>query len=197
MRILAVSDVESKYLYDYYTPGKLDNLDMIIACGDLSVEYLEFLVTLADVPLLYVHGNHDDGYKREPEGCICIDDKIFEYNGVRFVGFGGSYRYKEGKYMYSERQMKIRLHKMWLKIRRRGGFDVLVTHAPARHLNDFDNLTHRGFECFNSLLDRFHPKLFVHGHVHTNYGARIPRKCDRNGTTVINATDHYILDIDI
>ena len=197
MRILAVSDIESKYLYDYYTPGKLDNLDLIIACGDLSEEYLEFLVTLADVPLLYVHGNHDDHFKREPEGCVCIDDKFYEYNGVRFVGLGGCYRYKEGKYMYTERKMKLRVQKLWLKIRRHHGFDVLVTHAPAWHLNDFDNLTHRGCNCFNTLLDKFKPKLFFHGHVHTNYGARIPRKCEHNGTVVINATDHYILEIDI
>ena len=197
MRILAVSDIESKYLYDYYTPGKLDNLDLIIACGDLSEEYLEFLVTLADVPLLYVHGNHDDHFKREPEGCVCIDDKFYEYKGVRFVGLGGCYRYKEGKYMYTERKMKLRVQKLWLKIRRHHGFDVLVTHAPAWHLNDFDNLTHRGFNCFNTLLDKFKPKLFFHGHVHTNYGARIPRKCEHNGTVVINATDHYILEIDI
>ena len=197
MRILAVSDIESKYLYDYYTPGKLDNIDMIIACGDLSTEYLEFLVTLSDVPLLYVHGNHDDKNKREPEGCICIDEKFYELNGIRFVGLGGSYRYKDGKYMYSERQMKRRIQKLWFKIRRHGGFDVLVTHAPARHLNDLDNRTHRGFTCFNHLLDRYKPKLFFHGHVHTNYGARIPQKCEHNGTTVINATDHYFLDVDL
>lgn len=196
MRILAVSDIESKYLYDYYTPGKLDNIDIIIACGDLSVDYLEFLVTLADVPLLYVHGNHDDKFKREPEGCVCIDEKFYEYKGIRFIGLGGSYRYKDGKYMYSERQMKRRIQKLWFKIRRHGGIDVLVTHSPARHLNDFDNHTHRGFNCFNLLLERYKPKLFVHGHVHTNYGARIPRKCEHNGTTVINATDHYFLEMD-
>ena len=180
MRILAVSDKRSPSLYDYYSEGD----------G-------EFLVTLADVPLLYVHGNHDDHFKREPEGCVCIDDKFYEYNGVRFVGLGGCYRYKEGKYMYTERKMKLRVQKLWLKIRRHHGFDVLVTHAPAWHLNDFDNLTHRGFNCFNTLLDKFKPKLFFHGHVHTNYGARIPRKCEHNGTVVINATDHYILEIDI
>lgn len=196
MRILTVSDVESDYLYEYYAPGKLDNVDLIIACGDLNVEYLEFLVTMANCPLLYVHGNHDDKFKREPEGCICIDDKFYVHNGIRFVGLGGSYRYREGKYMFSERQMKIRVHKMWIKIRRHRGLDVLVTHAPARHLNDMDNRTHRGFECFNSLLDRLKPKLFVHGHVHTNYGAMIPQRCEYNGTIVINATDHYFLDID-
>ncbi len=194
MKILAVSDVESKYLYDFYTPGMLDDVDLIVACGDLTVEYLEFLVTMSNKPLVYVHGNHDDNYCREPEGCICIDDRFFEYKGVRFVGFGGSYQYKEGKYMYSERRMHLRILRLKMKIRHHKGFDVLVTHAPARHLNDFDNLTHRGFECFNRLLERYHPKLFIHGHVHTNYG-RIPRRMEHEGTVIINATDHYFLEI--
>ncbi len=197
MRILAVSDIESEYFYDYYTPDKLQGVDLIIGCGDLSVEYLEFLVTMAGCPLFYIHGNHDDKYKREPEGCVCIDDRFFEYKGIRFVGLGGCYRYKDGKYMYTERQMKRRIQKLWFKIRKKGGFDVLVTHAPARHLNDFDNITHRGFECFNLLLDRYSPKLFVHGHVHTNYGARIPRRTEHGDTLVINATDHCFLDIEI
>lgn len=197
MKILVVSDVESKYLYDFYSPEKLEGVELIIGCGDLSEEYLEFLVTMANCPLLYIHGNHDDHFKREPEGCICIDDEFYEYKGIRFVGLGGSYRYKDGKYMYTERQMKHRVQRLWFKIRKHGGFDVLVTHAPARHLNDFDNLTHRGFSCFNLLLERYSPKLFLHGHVHTNYGARIPRKTEHGDTIVINATDHYMLDIDI
>lgn len=197
MKILVVSDIESKYLYDFYSPEKFEGVELIIGCGDLSEEYLEFLVTMANCPLLYIHGNHDDHFKREPEGCICIDDEFYEYKGIRFVGLGGSYRYKDGKYMYTERQMKHRVQRLWFKIRKHGGFDVLVTHAPARHLNDLDNLTHRGFSCFNLLLERYSPKLFLHGHVHTNYGARIPRKTEHGDTIVINATDHYMLDIDI
>ena len=197
MRILAVSDVESKYYYDFYSEGKLDGIDLIIACGDLNVEYLEFLVTMGNCPLMYIHGNHDANFKREPEGCICIDDKFYEYKGIRFVGLGGSYRYKDGEYMYTERQMRRRVHRLWLTLRRRRGFDVLVTHAPARHFNDFDTLTHRGFECFNALLDKYRPKLFLHGHVHTNYGARIPQRSERGGTLVINATDHCVIDIDL
>ncbi len=59
MRILAVSDVESPYLYEHYRPGRLDGIDLILSCGDLHPEYLEFLVTMGRCPLLYVHGNHD------------------------------------------------------------------------------------------------------------------------------------------
>ena len=197
MRILAVSDIESKSLYDFFSPDKVEGVELIIGCGDLREEYLEFLVTMINVPLLYIHGNHDDHFKREPEGCVCIDDKFYEYKGIRFVGLGGSFRYREGAYMYTEREMKRRIFKLWPKIRFHKGFDVLVTHCPARHINDFDTITHRGFDCFNKLLDKYKPKLFMHGHIHRNYGARIPQKSEHNGTVIINASDYCIFDIDI
>lgn len=196
MRILAVSDEESKYLYDYYRPGKLDGFDMIISCGDLSVEYLEFLVTLADCPLVYIHGNHDEKHKSVPTGCICADDKLVEVNGVRILGFGGSYKYREGKYMYTENQMKNRIRKKWLSIKRRGGIDILMTHAPARHLNDLETIPHRGFECFNTLLEKYKPRLFVHGHVHRSYNNRIPQKCSHGDTVVVNAFEYCVIDMD-
>ena len=197
MRILAVSDIESKSLYDFFSPEKVEGVELIIGCGDLREEYLEFLVTMMNVPLLYIHGNHDDHFKREPEGCVCIDDKFYEYKGIRFVGLGGSFRYRDGKYMYTEGEMKRRIFKLLPKLLFHKGFDVLVTHCPARHLNDFDTITHRGFDCFNRLLEKYKPKLFMHGHIHRNYGARIPQKSDHNGTLVINASDYCIFDIDI
>ena len=68
MKILAVADEESKSLWDYFAPEKLDGCDMIVACGDLRASYVTFLATMAPVPLLYVHGNHDAGYDRRPAG---------------------------------------------------------------------------------------------------------------------------------
>ena len=194
MRILAVSDEEAKSLYEYYRPGKLDGFDMILSCGDLHPAYLEFLVTMAHCPLFYVHGNHDDRYGREPEGCICVDDRLQVYKGVRIVGLGGSCRYRDGQYMYTERQMKRRLFRLGYPLRRAGGFDILLTHAPLHGLNDLDDLPHRGFNCFRRLLDRWHPKLFIHGHVHRNYGQGIPQRCSYGDTTVINAFEYCILD---
>ena len=196
MRILAVADEESKYYYDSYRPGKLDGIDLIIACGDLSVEYLEFLVTMADCPLVYIHGNHDEKHKRTPTGCLCVEDKLVEINGLRIIGFGGSYKYRDGKYMYTEKQMEARVRKKWLTLKKHGGIDVLVTHAPARRLNDLETIPHRGFECFNKLLDKYQPRLFVHGHVHCSYNHRIPQRCVRGETTVVNAFDHCIIDLD-
>lgn len=195
MKILAVADVESKYFYEYYSPGKLKDYDLIIACGDLRVSYLEFLVTMARCPLLYVHGNHDDRFHREPEGCICIDDCLYEYQGLRILGLGGSYRYGGGQYMYTERQMRKRIRRLWFRLWRKGGFDILVTHAPARGINDFDTLSHRGFDCFVKLLDRYQPKLFLHGHIHRNYGVEIPRETQRGETRILNAYEYTVVEI--
>ena len=187
MKILAVSDETAHSLYEYYKPGRLDGYELILACGDLRPEYLEFLVTMARCPLLYVHGNHDEGNRREPEGCVCIDDMLYVHRGLRIVGLGGSYRYRPGKYMYTERDMRRRIARMYWKIRRAGGVDIVVTHAPARHLGDQEDLAHRGFSCFRWLLERFHPKYFVHGHIHRNYGHNIPLRLSFGETVILNA----------
>ena len=196
MRILAVSDETAKQYYDYYTPGKLAQFDLILSCGDLKREYLEFLVTMAHCPLLYVRGNHDDGFATQPpEGCECIDGRFVEVGGLRIVGLGGAYRYREGENLYSERQMRRRIRKLGKKLKRAGGFDILLAHAPARAVNDFDDLAHRGFACFTELLDRWHPRFFVHGHIHLRYAPHIPRVTQRGDTTVINACGHYIIEL--
>ena len=59
MKILAISDEESKSLWDFFDREKVEGVDLIISCGDLDPRYLSFLVTLVNVPVLYVHGNHD------------------------------------------------------------------------------------------------------------------------------------------
>ena len=52
MKILLVADEESRYYWDYYQRGRLDDIDLIISCGDLKSEYLTFLVTMGKAPLL-------------------------------------------------------------------------------------------------------------------------------------------------
>ena len=81
MKILCVADEESPALWDYYTPGRLAEYDLILACGDLKANYLTFLVTMGRGRLLYVHGNHDGGYERfPPEGCDCVDGDLLFVN---------------------------------------------------------------------------------------------------------------------
>ena len=195
MKILAVADVESRYYYEYYTPGKLDEFDLILGCGDLRREYLEFLATMSRCPVLYVRGNHNVDYlKRPPEGCVCVDGGLYVHEGVRILGLGGSFRYRAGEDMYTEAQMRRRIARARPALWKHRGFDILLTHAPMYGLNDLDNLAHRGFECFRGLLDVYAPKYFLHGHVHRTYGINIPQKCEYGGTTVINAYEHCVFE---
>ena len=196
MKILVVADVKSPYYFDCYTPGRLKDFDLILSCGDLSKEYLEFLVTMARCPLYYVPGNHDETFDlHPPEGCESIDGRLVEYRGVRILGLGGSYQYRPGSQQYTERQMAARIRRLNWTIRRHRGFDILVTHAPARGVNDLDTPAHRGFECFSDLIDRWQPKWFLHGHVHLNYGMNLPRKAERGQTQIVNAYEYQVIEI--
>jgi Icc-related predicted phosphoesterase len=57
IRILAVADEVEETLYGE-TLGQLQP-DLVVSCGDLPFDYLEYIVTVLSVPLLYVPGNHD------------------------------------------------------------------------------------------------------------------------------------------
>lgn len=196
MKILFLADEESKKIWDFFHKEDYEDIDLVISCGDLKPEYLSFVATMIPVPLMYVHGNHDDKYERRPpEGCICIEDRVVMFNGVRIMGLGGSYRYKPGKNQYTELEMERRVHKMFFKIKSKRGFDILVTHAPAEGLHDGEDLCHKGFGTFNQLIEKYHPKYFVHGHVHMNYGRDIPRIDQIGDTKVINAYEKYVLEI--
>ena len=98
--------------------------------------------------------------------------------------------------MFTEKQMQKRVRRLRFKIMRKKGFDILLTHSPARHINDFDSLSHRGFECFKDLIEKYHPKYFVHGHIHKNYGINIPQRTEYGDTVIINACDYCIFDYD-
>ena len=92
---------------------------------------------------------------------------------------------------YTERAMRRRIRKLWWKLVRYRGFDILVTHAPAYQLNDMEDLPHRGFRCFRHIMEKYEPKFFFHGHVHANYGRGFKRVDTFCKTTVINGYECY------
>ena len=196
LHILLLADHKSRLLYDFYEPERIKDIDLIISCGDLPQEYLSFFVTLCNVPLLYVRGNHDKSYgPNPPEGCICIEDDIFVYKGIRILGLGGSMQYiPKAPNQYTERQMRFRVKKLFFKLWRHKGFDILVSHAPARELGDLPDLPHRGFAIFRTLMEKYEPKFFFHGHVHANYSRNFKRKNTYHKTAIVNAYEFYVVE---
>lgn len=199
MRILAVSDVESKFIWEYFDPAMFRGVDLMISCGDLDAKYLSYLVTMIPVPLFYVPGNHDKSYLYSPpEGCECIDGRIVNYKGLRLMGLGGCKSPRPNTFEYSERQMSTRVKKMSRIIKKSDGFDVLVTHAPAFGLGDSEGTYHEGFETFRSLVDTYKPALHLFGHKHLSCSPVKKDAAFRYGETdMINVSGYRFIDIDV
>ena len=198
MKILFIADEEYKGFWEFYDPKRLDGVDLIVSCGDLNPSYLEFLESMTNVPLLYVRGNHDTKYDQKPPlGCECIDDRIYDFKGLRILGLGGSMRYTPGRLdQFTEEEMEKRIQKLNRQIVLMNGFDILVTHAPARGYGDMDDLPHQGFECFNSIMNKWKPKYMFYGHVHGCYSHEFQREREHSsGTKLINAYNYYFCDI--
>ena len=197
MKILLLSDEESPLFWDYYQPSRVEGVDLILSSGDLAAEYLSFLVTMTNLPLLYVHGNHDGTYdERPPEGCRCIDGQLVTVNGLRILGLGGSMRYNGGPHQYTEAQMARRVQLARLRTLRSGAPDIVLAHAPLAGFGDRPDPAHRGYRCLLSYVEDTRPRYFIHGHVHQRYLPDFRRIRQLGGTTVINASGYYLLDTD-
>jgi len=193
MKILIVSDVISPLLYEHINVEKFSDIDLILSAGDLRSRYLTFLTTVLKKPLLYIHGNHDTHYDDQPPlGCICIEDIVYDFNGLKIAGLGGCREYRGGKHQYSERAMSKKIKKNKKAFKK--GFDILLTHSPAFGLGDGDDHAHIGFKSYIKLLDDHKPKYMIHGHQHLNYKQQ-ERIIQYNETTIINGFQYYILDL--
>jgi Icc-related predicted phosphoesterase len=185
----------------------------VLSCGDLPSDYLEYLVSRLDIPLLYVPGNHDPSLKPPdmtwvplrtelpvpgPEGCINIDRRVVEVRGFRIAGLGGSLRYKEGPNQYTQAQMGRRALRLELSLRLRRArngrkLDILVTHAPAFGVAEAIDAAHVGFVAFLRLIRNFRPVLAVHGHIHP-YGRAIPERMI-GPTRIVNVVPWRLIEI--
>lgn len=197
MHILAVADRRHRALYDYFDPDRWMDIDLVLSCGDLDASYLSFLVTVIHAPLLYVPGNHDERYlKNPPEGCDSVDGVVVKIKGIRVGGLGGSMWYNGRDLQYTEHQMRRRVKKLVRSAKKLGGLDIFISHAPPREIHDLDDQCHRGFDAFRYLMEELRPKIFLHGHNHEIYNQK-DRESVVEGVRVINACGYYDLQIDV
>jgi predicted phosphodiesterase len=76
MKILAVSDKDDSKLQACILQNMkfLQDIDVIVSCGDISSQYLEFLVDSLKKPLFFVRGNHQTFYPSDHKGYL---EKIY------------------------------------------------------------------------------------------------------------------------
>ena len=63
------------------------------------------------------------------------------------------------------------------------------------NVNGLRACMNKGFDAFYRVINKYHPKYFVHGHMHMNYGRDIPREDFIGDTKVINAYERYIVEV--
>ncbi len=197
MKILAVSDRVEPILYDRFDRDAFPPIDLILSCGDLPPRYLTFLVTVFNIPLYYIRGNHDIGYEETPpEGCVDLHGRIVEYRGIKVMGLEGSRWYNGGPLQYTERRMRKMVRKLRWRVWRRGGPDIVITHAPPRRIHDAEDPCHRGFKSFLPVIDRCAPRYFLHGHIHGHFENSSRRITTVDRTRVVNTFGYYLFDLD-
>lgn len=215
MRILCVSDQVDPLVYSQRLKDRYGDVALVLAAGDLPMEYLGFITSMLNRPLIYVEGNHDLGrfapYDRlsvggfageavgqDESGAIDAGFRLMRTEGLIILGLPGSMRYNKGPNQFTEFQMALRILPLipallWNKVFRGRAADIVLTHAPPRAIHDRDDPCHRGFKVFNLLIRAVKPRWFIHGHVHL-YDLADVRLTETGATTVLNAFGHWVID---
>jgi Icc-related predicted phosphoesterase len=199
VKILGLSDVEVPAVYSSRIRERFGDIDIVVSCGDLPAAYLEFAVSMLDIPLYFVQGNHVYSIENKagtiqthPDGAVNLHQKVYydRKHDLIFAGIEGSLKYNKAAYQYSQRRMWWMILKMvprFLinKILYGRYLDIFVTHAPATDLHDCNDYAHKGVDAFRWLIDTFKPRYHLHGHVH-RYNPLSPRETQYKQTKVVN-----------
>jgi len=213
MKILAVSDrVNDRFL----AHGGLDDVrdvDLILSCGDLPYDYLEYLVTLIGVPLLFVLGNHDGPMLRqsgaiavEPEGGKNLDGAV---HAVRLrsgrtalvAGLAGTHRCGGEDRSATEWDLALRVTRLlprlfWHRVRHGRALDILLSHAPPAGVHEGRDPCHRGFRTLRWLIRRFRPMVALHGHIHPSYGVDT-RPARIGPSRILNVYGSIVMEVEL
>lgn len=205
MKILAVSDQIVERMYALAANGHFSDVDLILGCGDLPYNYLEYLSTVLRKPLMYVPGNHDPVYGSDPrsraEGGENLDLRIVRHKGLLFGGFGGSIRYRpDGVNQYTQAEARRRALRLlpailWNRLRYGRGLDVLVTHSPPFGIHDDETQAHQGLRALNWLLKIAKPRYHLHGHTHFYKNNLEQSETRRDSALIINVYPYKIIEI--
>ncbi len=178
MNVLTLSDIPIGFIYSEQVRTRFRHIDVVLSCGDLPYYYLEYIISMLDVPLYFVRGNHaklveytSGGPRTHPWGATDMHRRVIDHRGLLLAGVEGSIRYNRGPFQYTQWQMwghVVRLVPALLQNRLRHGryLDVFMSHAPPWGIHDQHDLPHHGVKAFRWFLRTFKPAYHIHGHIH-------------------------------
>jgi Icc-related predicted phosphoesterase len=210
MKILALSDQVLDQIYSPQVKERYGDVSLVLGCGDLPMYYLEYVVSMLNVPFFHIPGNHDLvdapgvwGRPRQPDGpraCGDLDGRVVCEQGLLIAGLGGSVRYRpDGDNQYTQSEMRYRMLRMtprlWRnRIRHGRALDILITHAPPLGVHDGADPAHVGFKAFHRFIEAFRPRYLLHGHSHI-WRRDTVTTTQVGPTTVINVCPARVLEI--
>jgi len=215
MKILCIADTVDPLVDSMAIRERFGGADLVLSAGDLPMEYLSYIVSALDRPLLFVFGNHNlkdlplyrpnsgprqeyaHDYQRDA-GATYVGFRIVRESGLIVMGLGGSNRYNDGPNQFTQAGMWLRVLArvpglLFNRMFRGRAVDIVLTHAPPRGIHDRQDRCHQGFDAFLWLMRVFRPRYLVHGHVHL-YDARETRVTNYAETTVVNAFGHSVIE---
>ncbi len=207
MKILAVSDQVVDRIYTLISSGQFNGVELLLGCGDLPYTYLENILSLLNVPLFYVPGNHDPEYSERwaqtrAEGGVNVDLRIVFFRDLLIGGFGGSVQYRpDGTNQYPQSEALWRAYRMlpallWNRLRRGRALDILISHSPPLGIHDDDTPAHQGLRALNLLLRLAPPRFLFHGHTHF-YRQNLAPSITRLGPTqIMNIYPYKVIEIE-
>ena len=161
--------------------------DAVVLLGDLSPEWVDALGRFADLPVMGVYGNHDDGRYLEARNTTDLHLTSAEVGHLRFTGFQGCVRYaRDAPLQYTQREATRMARGL-------PNADVLLSHAPPRgvHEEPHGDRAHEGFEALREYIWRVQPRLAIHGH--TPPPTRGPVRL--GGTKVVHVVGATLVDV--
>ena len=208
MKILTISDIIVPSLYSPEISPNYHDIDLVISCGDLPLSYLEYINSLLNKSMYYVHGNHTPssrhGYIQTPAvaaGGINIHRRVIkDDSGLLLSGIEGCVVYNKGPYQYTQAEMwgliwRLVPNLFLNKLLYHRYLDVFISHAPPWKIHDEEDLPHQGIKAFRWLIKVFKPALHIHGHTHVYNPNTLTESLYRN-TWIINTFGHRVLEID-
>ncbi len=217
MKLLCVADEVDLLVYSASIRERFADIDLILGAGDLPGEYLGFIVSMLNRPLVAVAGNHDpdinrlkkmngtEGYFQNPGGEQGLALGLLSFGlrkeaGLWILGIPGCMRHNSGTNQYSDFEMNLKLALLTplLALRRLlfgRAADIILTHAPPLGIHDGQDLCHKGFSSFLWLMKLVNPLYFIHGHVHL-YDAREGREVTFGSTKIINVYGHRVIEME-
>ena len=137
-------------------------------------------------------------------GHLDLHGRIEVLHDTIFAGFGGSMWYGGRGFEFTEKQMASVVRRVIRAIRWQQWRDrllrrpekkiIIISHAPPFHVHDLPDPCHTGFKCFHTLINKLSPRLWMHGHIHTD-DVHTNQATKVGNTLVVNAYSHKFFSV--